>query len=299
MADILADLNADFDDSIEVTEYNNGLGYEFTAPSSPNFRGNRYAVYLPQIPYLKDVTKMITVVSKTDSAYSLARIEGKQPEDGEFRTVDADNSEIRLVPHRLEFNAAQAGQTFIAYFWCYGSIYTLGLLTKGHGSSVNADLLDGMELTGIQALINKKIGDDQLSETTTYELNENQASFTQAQLLEKAKAYCVTNIYKQKYGVFELKIILEAPFSITLNEVTSTGSQKATGIFIITSQQVSTTYTSGGSDYTNQQYSYCKLEAADGGLYVYAYHAGVTTSNYGEKWIRLSLGFHDWDGIDA
>lgn len=111
----MRNLAADFDDSIEVTEYNSGLGYTFTIPASPNHRGNRYIVYLPEIPYLMDNTKLPTISG-------MSRVENIQPATGEFRTVDAANSDIRLAPHMVEFNSAQAGLTKTILFWSYGSI---------------------------------------------------------------------------------------------------------------------------------------------------------------------------------
>lgn len=108
-------LQVDFDDSVEVTEFNGGTGYTFTIPSSPNFRGSRYVVFLPEIPYLFDPTKLPTISG-------MNRVENILPATGEFRTCDVDFSDVRIAPHMVEFNSAQAGLTKTINFWSYGSI---------------------------------------------------------------------------------------------------------------------------------------------------------------------------------
>lgn len=104
-------LRVDFDDSIiEIMEYN----FSFTVPSTPNFpeiQPERYVVYLPETPLLTDANKMPTISG-------LERITGRLPFDGEFRIVDSIS---RLIPHRLEFNQAQAGDALICHFYGIGS----------------------------------------------------------------------------------------------------------------------------------------------------------------------------------
>lgn len=112
---LTANLRVDFDDSIiELKEYN----HEFTVPSTPNFpelQPSRYVVYLPEVPLLSDETKLPTISG-------LERITGRLPFAGEFRTVDAIT---RLMPHRLEFNQAQAGQTLTCNFFGIGGVITI------------------------------------------------------------------------------------------------------------------------------------------------------------------------------
>ena len=116
----MRNIDVDFDDSINVTEYNTGLGYTFTIPSAPNFRGDRYVIRLPEIPYLKDPTKLPIILGMT-------RVEGIQPNTSEFRTTDVANSDIRIAPHLVEFHADQAGQTKTIFFWSFGSIVDIEL----------------------------------------------------------------------------------------------------------------------------------------------------------------------------
>jgi parallel beta-helix repeat protein len=150
---MMRNIDVDFDDSINVTEYNAGAGYTFTIPSTPNFRGSRYVIRLPEIPYLKDPTKLPTITG-------MVRIEGAQPNTSEFRTVDVEDSDIRIAPHMVEFNAAQAGTTQTIYFWSFGSIVDVELpntnstVTVGKGKPFLDYVCNGVNDTAqIQAAI--------------------------------------------------------------------------------------------------------------------------------------------------
>lgn len=116
-----SNLRVDFNDSIvETKEYN----FAFTVPSVPNFpeeEPSRYVVYLPETPLLTDINKMPAISG-------LTRIIDRLPFAGEFRTVDSIS---RLIPHRLEFNQAQANAALTCHFYGIGSPINAGdILTE-------------------------------------------------------------------------------------------------------------------------------------------------------------------------
>lgn len=124
--------NIDFEDEFDIDNLEE-ITWTFTVPSTPNFLTNRYVIYLPQIPYINE-----NYSSKYPTIEGLYRVEGKQPSAGEFRTVAAGTSTEELVtaqiPHRIEFNEAQAGQTFTIVFW------------GGIASNINIDDINNLEI---------------------------------------------------------------------------------------------------------------------------------------------------------
>ena len=108
-------LNVDFDNTIIPFLYEGTGEYTFTVPTSPNFMGSRYVVFLPAVLVLNDIS-MIPAIS------GYTRIEGGIPLTGEFRTIAAADYETLLLKDAIEFPAASAGATLtITNFYTIGS----------------------------------------------------------------------------------------------------------------------------------------------------------------------------------
>lgn len=108
-------LNIDFDNTVVPFLYNDVGTYTFTVPSSPNFMGTRYVVFLPAVLMLDEVGHYPAISGMT-------RVEGKLPADGEFRTITSANYNELLLKDAIEFNSAQAGDELtLTNFYTVGS----------------------------------------------------------------------------------------------------------------------------------------------------------------------------------
>jgi hypothetical protein len=115
MSDIRYRLNVDFDNSVVPFEYNGTGQWSFTVPSTPNFMGSRYVVFLPCVMILNDPTKIPAIATYT-------RIESGVPGAGEFRTIPVADYSTFILKDGIEFPAGAAGTSLtITNLWTIGS----------------------------------------------------------------------------------------------------------------------------------------------------------------------------------
>jgi len=115
MSDRRYRLNVDFDNTVIPFLYNDTGEWSFTIPSSPNFMGSRYVVWLPCAMVLNDISKIPAIAAYT-------RVEDGVPSTGEFRTIPAASYSTFLLKDGIEFAAADAGTTLtITNLWTIGS----------------------------------------------------------------------------------------------------------------------------------------------------------------------------------
>jgi len=140
-------LNVDFDNSIIPFLYDDTGEYTFTVPSSPNFMGTRYVVFLPCVIDLSDAGHYPII-----SGYT--RIETGIPSTNEFRTVPVADYDTSLLKDGLEFPADSAGAVLTVT-----NLYTLGSTVDPNGSNSYSDDKKGCgiytrKLTGVNTDIN-------------------------------------------------------------------------------------------------------------------------------------------------
>jgi hypothetical protein len=132
----------DFDDSIQPGSLKS-VSYTIRVPSVANYPEEavtpaRYVVRLYHAPYLANQTLYpiaITGLSKVSTA----------PAAGEFRVVD---SILRTRPHLLEFNVAEAGDTYTVSYYALTSVLDyqfIGNITSGYGVSVPMYVLNARD----------------------------------------------------------------------------------------------------------------------------------------------------------
>jgi hypothetical protein len=132
----------DFDDSIQPGSLKS-VSYTIRVPSVANYPEEavtpaRYVVRLYHAPYLANQTLYpitITGLSKVSTA----------PAAGEFRVVD---SILRARPHLLEFNVAEAGDTYTVSYYALTSVLDyqfIGNITSGYGVSVPMYVLNARD----------------------------------------------------------------------------------------------------------------------------------------------------------
>lgn len=103
-------IDVDFDNSIETTAV---TGESIIVPSVANFKGGtRYVVRLKYVPYLGDPANLPTIAG-------LTRVEGSSPASGEFRIVEQALNLTHVSPNILEFNSAQAGNSYTVNYLRY------------------------------------------------------------------------------------------------------------------------------------------------------------------------------------
>lgn len=105
-------IDVDFDNSIDVTQITSEM---IRVPGVANFKGSRYVVRLKYTPYLGDPTKLPTIGG-------LTRVEGSTPNSGEFRIVEQALNLKHVSPNLLEFNSAQAGNSYSVNYWKYAEL---------------------------------------------------------------------------------------------------------------------------------------------------------------------------------
>jgi len=102
-------IDVDFDNSIDTTQV---INEDIIVSTVTNFKGSRYVYRLKYIPFLGDPAKLPTISG-------LTKVEGVSPATGEFRIVEQALNLTHPSPHMLEFNSAQAGNSYQVSYWKY------------------------------------------------------------------------------------------------------------------------------------------------------------------------------------